>query len=383
MSTVTTTTKTSRRQRRPQKQQPRKRKQTVVKTTVVQRPVKRKQKQPSQRKRKNYINVRKTITPYEIDEMVDIVLGNPDFTVKSYALNPGNANLFPLLSKHARLFDRYEFDDLEFSFQPDQSYIGVQGQAGFVDMSVTADAIQPPPQSQQAAEILPHCPQGPLLTSKPWSLVIPKKFMENALDDWRFVRPDGNIPGGADPHLYDCGQVFLWVSGQTNTTKCGQFKVKGRVRCYNSVLEPNSLPPPNYSASQLMQTQDQNLVNGVNFTVPLSDTSVSSGYANGLGVTNNLGVVKTQPGNYLISATSEFIASGNSTSFTMAILKNGSIVAQANNTLPSAVYGGWSLNIPSVYVQMTTSDALSIIVVSSFSTGATVLSDARLTIVNA
>lgn len=361
MSTKTTKTITTRRKRGPQ-QKP-KRKQTVKKTVTVQRPARKAQRRAraTGNTKKNYIHVRRTITPYEIDEMVDVVNGNPSFTAKAFALNPGNANLFPLLSKHARLFDRYEFDDLEFSFQPDQSYIGVQGQAGFVDISVTADALQPVPQTQQAAEILPHCPQGPLLTSKPWNLCIPKKFMQNSIDEWRYVRPDGNIPGGADPHLYDAGQIFLWVSGQTNTTKCGQFKVKGRVRCYNSVLEPSSLPSPNFTIGQIVQTTDIPLVSGVLTPIPFSDVSPSNGYANNIGLVNDTGVVKLPVGNYKVSSTVK-ITDASLTGIQLTLLKNGSVVWTNVFTTTSTFL---SLYLAPFFVQSNGTDVFSVAVTAT------------------
>jgi len=239
-------------------------------------------------------NLRSFVVP--IDEQVALISGTTGFGITAYSLNPGNPTCFPFMSRTAQNYERYEFQNLRFEYKPSASMFATVGAQGFVGLTATMDALQSPPSSQAQAEVMHHSPI--VETAKPTSLTLPKEFLLTKSSRERFfVRQSGIIPGGADAHLYDCGQIFIWTSGQANTNQIGELRVVGSVRLSNPSLETSTSVPPQFMVAAFTTNASEATANNV-YQVVAFATSV----ANGIGAVNTAGSFVLPVGNYIIDA---------------------------------------------------------------------------------
>jgi hypothetical protein len=145
----------------------------------------------------------------------------PDLaTVGSFQLfaNPGQNSSFPWLSTLAENFDEYKFDYLEVSYEPS---VGTDTD-GKLLLTFDPDVLDEFPNSKQ--EMLEARVQ---LDAVPWQrakLNVPKDL----LSDWRYVRT-GDVPVGADQHVYDTG-VFNCATPGAPSGMIGECFVSYKVR---------------------------------------------------------------------------------------------------------------------------------------------------------
>ncbi len=231
--------------------------------------------------------------PMEGDELIATVNGSSAFSLTSYALNPGNATTFPFASRTAANYDRYEIDFLEVYYKPSQSMFSTQGAAGMVGISVVADAKQSPPSTKVMAEVCQVKTLG--LVSKSHLVKVPKKFMMSATNQKHLVR-SGQLPGGADITLYDCGQIFFWTQGEANSNEIGELRIRYKFRLLNPVLETSTTAPTNYRVAWLTSNGAESCTTAVSKTLALATTA-----ANGIGLTNTSGSIILPIGNYTIT----------------------------------------------------------------------------------
>lgn len=285
-----------------------------------------------------------------IDEQITLVSGNNGAFaagVLTYALNPGNPLIFPFTSRTAQNYERYEFQDLMFSYRPSASVFATVGAQGFVGISASDDALQAPPSSQQIAEVFLHSPV--VETAKPTNLRLRKVFMESSSKQMHFVRPNGLLPGGSDAHMYDCGQIFFWCDGQANTNQIGELRVTGRCLLSNPVLEVSTTPPTNNSISSFSSTAVASSATTVAANV-LAATVIN----NGLPVLNVAGIFTPPVGNYQVTVNMvlEQTVTGAAIQFALQAQKNG-----ANLTnVPGMANGvpGVATQISDAFVSLTT-----------------------------
>jgi hypothetical protein len=316
-------------------------------------------------------NMREFIIP--IDEQVAIVSGTANFGVTAFSINPGNPTCFPFASRTAQNYERYEFQNLRFEYKPSASVFATVGAQGFVGVTATMDALQATPSSQAQSEVMYHSPV--VETARPTGLTLPKEFLlTKSLRERFFVRGNGILPPGAEPHLFDCGQVFIWTNGQANTNQIGEFRVIGSCKLMNPVLETSVNPPPQFNSSQFINSALTPLASTVGNVLAFADSTPAHGYVNALGIIQAGGSFVPQAGNYLVSAEANFASSGNSTLFQLSIQKNAGAITTSNpNTifqLPSGAYPAWAVAIPPTFVQCNGTDALTVVATSNFSTGA-------------
>jgi len=331
---------------------------------------KRKRGNTGKRGRNNQVttagNMRSFIIP--IDEQIQVVNGSTGFGIATFAINPGNPACFPFASRTAQNYERYEFQSLRFEYKPSASVFATVGAQGFVGVTGTMDALQATPSSQQQAEVMHHSPI--VETARPTGLTFPKSFLETkSARECFFVRPNGSIPGGADPHLYDCGQAFFWTNGQANTNQIGEFRVIGSCKLINPVLETSTTPAPQYQVASFSQANTvTTLTTTVNASLPLATAGAT-------GITIGAGPNFAPPvGNYLMSGQVTFASSGNSTTFLAELQKDGGGAWADPITLsvPSGAYPLVTLTIPPTFISMNgTTDTVSVTANSTFSTGAT------------
>jgi len=304
-----------------------------------------------------------------IDEQVQLVNGTVAFTQFTFAANPGNATLFPFLSRVAGNYERYEFEDLCLEYKPSASVFATVGAQGFVGISATDDALQAPPSSQQIAEVFLHSPV--VETAKATSLCLKKPFMESSTKQLHFVRPNGLIPGGADPHLYDSAQFFFWTSGQANTNQIGEIRVTGRCLLTNPVLETSTTPPPQFQISQFVANAAEAVTTATPYTIKFADVTAADGFKNPLAIVNTSGSFVPPVGTYEVIVLVVSSNSGNGTGFQTQIQKNGvEVVPNARSwfVLPSGAYGSWTTNVQAL-VSCNGTDVITVVQLNTFSTG--------------
>jgi len=306
-----------------------------------------------------------------IAEQLGTVNGSVAYTVQtSLGVNPGNATMFPLLSRIAANYERYKFENLCFHFKASSAPVaGAQGQGGFVGMSVTNDAKQPAPSTQQIAESM-KC-SGPEQTQYDQNFQVPGLFWEPVAKLKHFVRQNGIIPGGVDPHEYDCGQFFLWTSQQAAGSGIGEIRITGSVTLYNQILELSTTPPVNFTMAQLVNVAATPVTTTIARTLPLADVTPADGYFNNLVLVNTAGSVVPPIGTYAISWTVIFTMTGNSTNVAAYVTKNAALPAWATptNGYPTGAYPFQTLSGTEVF-QANGTDAFSLWVNATFSTGA-------------
>jgi len=266
-----------------------------------------------------------------IDEDVGIISGNTGFGVEVLALNPGSPTTFPFVARIAQNYERYEFESLSFHYKPSVSVFATTGQQGFVGISATMDSAQAAPTAQNQADILYHSPI--VETAFPTSISIPKSFLQSkSLREKFFVRQNGNIPGGNDPHTYDCGQLFVWTNGQTNGNQIGLLRVTGSVKLSNPALDfgVTAGALPNYTVSLFTNVNFIIAASGVAFNIPFPTAQF-----NNLGITVDATntIFTLPPGNFNIdfSGDVDLSAAGNGTGLTAQynVVVNGATVSPA------------------------------------------------------
>jgi len=313
-------------------------------------------------------NMRSFVIP--IDEQIQVVNGTTGFGIATFAINPGNPACFPFASRTAQNYERYEFQSLRFEYKPSASVFATVGAQGFVGVTGTMDALQATPSSQAQAEVMHHSPI--VETARPTGLTFPKAFLETkSARECFFVRPNGSIPGGADPHLYDCGQAFFWTNGQANTNQIGELRVIGSCKLINPVLETSTNPAPQFQQAVFSEPSNTNVFASTNDVV----LALATVGANPLAIVNTAGQFVPPVGTYSVSGQVNFVMTGNVTVFSASIEKNGVVVPSATaglalTTLPSGAYANWSSSIPPVVVSCNGTDAITLHGSATFSTGA-------------
>jgi len=263
-----------------------------------------------------------------IDEDVGEIYGTALFGVaiqqtggQPLALNPGNPQVFPFLSRIAQNYERYEFTKLRFEYRPSASVFATVGSQGLIGISATMDAAQAPPSSQAQADVMYH---GPIVeTAVPTHLDLPKSFLQSKSKREKFmVRQNGFIPGGASVHDYDCGLVFPWTNGQVNTSQVGVLRVVGDVVLSNPLLETSAFPPVNNSVS-LFTAQNATIASSGVPKILIPDTT----QFNPLGITQpSPGTYLLPPGNYNVDFNCDLDLTGAPTAganFSLACFVNG------------------------------------------------------------
>jgi hypothetical protein len=186
----------------------------------------------------------------------------PAFSLQQFAVNPGQAGLFPWLSSIAKNFEKYQFEYLEFVYKREVSEYAANGQTGKVIMSFDTDASDPAPTSKQQMEDTdPHCDCMP---SENMKLVVPSAMLKK-LNDACFVRP-GALPANTDIKTYDIGVLNVACQGTAANTSVGELHVSYRLRLMIPVLEAGLNISGAATMSAPAGTQASPFLNGVALT---------------------------------------------------------------------------------------------------------------------
>jgi len=267
----------------------------------------------------------------DFDERIGSVNGSINFTTTSFALNPANATTFPWLNKIAQLYERYEFEKLEFYFQHDVSGFAAQGQTGLVYLSALYDASCSAFTSE--TQICDSDPRVFGMPNENMCLTLARQGM-HPKEVPKFCRP-GNLPGGADVKEYDAANLFVTTVGQAGLTEVGKLQIKGRVRLYDRILDPSLGAAPANNRLSMFYSAAAPVTTAVSSVIPLAGV-----LTNALGVVNVAGALILPAGNYVVDLQMQLSAT-NITDWLMQLTKNG--VSQSSQRLTIAVGAGNSV----------------------------------------
>lgn len=200
--------------------------------------------------------------PSEFDELIQVVSGSSDFSVQAFDINPGLADIFPILSQKAKLYQGYVFGSCEIYYCPT---ISQYQSTGKLMMSCDLEGL----------EIADPASVSEMENNSIHSDGMPHEYIGFDIAGvtrkrkYYYVR-EGPIPVGADPRLCDIGRVYVATSG-TPTGQVGELRVRGNL-ILKDVLQPIerfSLP---YYVSQTFFDGGQTVVSATQYTATLTDS---------------------------------------------------------------------------------------------------------------
>jgi len=286
-----------------------------------------------------------------------VVLGQPAFNVFSVNIQPGNALLFPWLSKQAAQWEKYKFNRLEFFYKREVSEFADGGKQGKVIMSVDFDAADPPPATkQQMEDSIPHRDGMPCENI---SLVVPVSQMNTSSTLARFVRT-GGVPGSSDIKTYDVGLLNIATQGIPINGEIGELRVKYSCTFMVPVLESDNRAPANNNVFEAASAVAQGLVSNVESVIVFGEI-----IQNGLNaqIINNSIILPT--GNYLVAGSVDFEVPnpGAITSAECNIRKNGAGGEDTGDEISvdaAAVLQDWTGHTQLAYYQSNGTDGLTL-----------------------
>jgi hypothetical protein len=295
----------------------------------------------------------------DFDELIGTVTGQIGFTILSYVMNPGNSTTFPRLSKIAQLFERYRFEKLEFYFQHDVSQYASQGQTGLVLLSALYDAASSPPTTKTQVE-----------ATKPRVICMPNQnsllcCARNRLHPQGvplYVRP-GNLPGGADIKTYDAGNMFLTVQGMVGSGEVGELHVRGKVMLMDEILDSSALQTPANNQVSQATGSAETATTATPYVLLFATPGV-----NGVNWVITNGSIVPPAGNYIFTAHVRRTFTGLATQVTTFLYKNVTALVLASTVFTSGTLTQVTQD-PSSFVSCNGTDALTVSVDDTFSTG--------------
>jgi len=167
---------------------------------------------------KSKFATRTSMTVTDDEYIGEIHCGNNDplFRIDTILpVNPGEAAIFPWLSRIAANYQKYRFTHLEFYYKPEVTqYAPLGAGVGKVMLAAAYNADIGAPSSKIAMEdMIPNANDMPYQTIK---MTLNPKEMDR-FSDARFIRSEG-IPYGSDIKTYDCANLFVATQGQTCAT---------------------------------------------------------------------------------------------------------------------------------------------------------------------
>lgn len=159
-------------------------------------------------------------------EYIRDIEGADQFTLTSFALNPGVGSLFPWLSTIAPRYESYQFLELCFRYET----VAPTSTSGTVILAVDYNANCPAPESKTQILSMESSVRTPV-----WSTVEHRSLVHNLTKRQSYF-----VRGGAtvvDPSLYDVGRIMVAVQGvPSENPSIGELYVDYSVRLTTPVL---------------------------------------------------------------------------------------------------------------------------------------------------
>lgn len=157
--------------------------------------------------------------------------GGALFALRQFMLNPGDPGSFPWLSRVARLYQKYRFEQLIFEFRSNTSDYAAAGPLGTVIMAPTYNVLADLPQSKQQLEAYSHA-----VSTKPSNSIMCGVECDprEANIKWYYVRS----PYTAPTQFTDPGVMITATSGlpATSGSALGELWVHYTVRFDEPIL---------------------------------------------------------------------------------------------------------------------------------------------------
>lgn len=199
-------------------------------------------------------------------EYIGDVSGSVGFVNNTYHLNPGNAALFPWLSRLARFYEEYEMHGLVLQFITTSSVLGASGNPnlGAVIMATSYDVVDPAFPNKQVMEsyqfstsVVSSANACHPVECAPQLTTFPRRYTRDPLEP---------LPNNVDLRCYDMGLFQIATQGQPSTGTIGELWIT--YDC--SFLKPRIAPYPSPSYLHLRESPGG--------TASLTSISGSSGF---------------------------------------------------------------------------------------------------------
>jgi hypothetical protein len=309
-------------------------------------------------------------------ETIGVIASNDSASfgvLATYAINPGNATTFPLLSDVAQIYEKYEFEYVEFYTIPEVSGFATGGQTGSYSLSPCFDAAKGAPGSYTAA--LDLCARQPAAIDSPDEPLTYYATYNQMHDDEKvkYVRT-GQLPGQGDIHTYDAGNLFVCAEGLSATQfNVARLCVRYKCHFYDRIDNASISVPINNSVYFGIDT-NTSVTNNVPYQALFADPITASEPGSyGIGVVNASGVLTPPLGNYLVDVVVGYYNTGeNMTEGFMQLYKNNTVLLGATTTVTNVfVDSGTAAESLSFsgFLQMNGTDTLKLVSEVSFGGG--------------
>jgi len=170
----------------------------------------------------------------EEDEYIADVNGSSGFVTTAYNINPGNVTTFPWGSRISQLYDKYDFQMLEFYYKRIASEFNTSASTGNVILSIDYNATDAAPTTLQ--QVLATLTKN---VGMPCDEIIPLQL------DCKLVRDSpskyvlaGAQPANTDAKTYNAGVLYVTTQGTGTSNTLGRLFVRYRCVLKEPVLEP-------------------------------------------------------------------------------------------------------------------------------------------------
>jgi len=302
----------------------------------------------------------------EEDEYIGEVSGSVGFATTAYPLNPGQSSTFPWANKIASLYEKYDFEAVEFYYKREVSEYASNGQTGKVILSFDYDAADSAPTSkQQVEDTVPHVDGMPCTPT----IRLPLDVACIRNSPAKYVRP-GLQPTNTDIKTYDAGNLYVSTYGNAGTTVIGELRVRYRVRFSEPVLESSATTPGAVGAVAIFSSATPEASGA---TTVAAQLLLAKTDANGISAANTAGSIVLPAGAYEVIAgniMTNTIPADNPVSF-LALTVGGSAVSTAVGEALGATTSPASATVGPMKVASASAITLTVSVVNTFSAGST------------
>lgn len=203
------------------------------------------------------------------EEYIGDVLATADFVNDSFQLNPGDPGLFPWLSQIAQNYEEYEFQQLIFFYKSVASDTTIitstasSSNLGTVIMAVNYNASAPSFTNKD--DMMSYCDAKNGKITENIAFGVECDRMKKALGGLLYIAPNGSVPVGEDPKLYNAG-TFQIATNQCQSVggQIGELWVS-----YNCILRKPKLSVTKGAAQPIstLQVKGKNTLTGVHSDV--------------------------------------------------------------------------------------------------------------------
>jgi hypothetical protein len=302
----------------------------------------------------------------EEDEYIAEVSGTVGFGTTAYPLNPGQSSTFPWAYKIAALYEKYDFEQLEFYYKREVSEYASNGQTGKVILSFDYDASDAAPTSkQQVEDTVPHVDGMPCTPTI--RLPIDCACIRNG--PARYVRP-GVQPTNTDIKTYDAGNLYVSTYGCAATSVVGELRVRYRCKFSEPVLESAGSAPGAVGAVAIFSSS---AAEASGATTVATQLLLAKTDANAITAVNTAGSIVLPAGAYEVAA-SNIMTNTSPSDFPetfLAITVGGSNASTAAGAANGPATSPASVTVGPMKVASASPITLTLSVINTFSAGTT------------